>query len=97
MLTELENKTLKSLNTKFINIKEEDTLKPNRDEFQLNMVELHRKYCNPSNVDKLFEIQKDVKDIEIDMKKNVKNMVSNIENASVNFIFFLNILIVIRR
>jgi hypothetical protein len=86
MLSELENKTLKTLNTKFFNLTDNSGIKSYVDDIQLSMVELYRKYKDPSNVDRLFEIKKDVSEIHTDMKSNVKKIMVNIEDATVIYI-----------
>lgn len=82
MLADLESKSLKTLNTKLLNLGNDNT-KMSKDDIQLNMAEVHRKYCNPSNVDRVYEIQSDVNVIQKEMKRNVREMMKNVENASV--------------
>jgi hypothetical protein len=92
MLGELENKTLKTLNTKMFNnygnrnSNDNSNAKSYLDETQLYLVELYRKYRDPGSVDRLHAIQKDVDTIQIEMKDNVKKMMSNIDDASVYLI-----------
>jgi hypothetical protein len=82
MLAELESKSLNLLNTKFFNLKSNNPdIKSHSDNIQLNMVELFRKYKDPGNVDRLVDVQNDVNDIQRHMKDNVKNIISNIDNA----------------
>ena len=48
------------------------------------MVELHRKYNNLNNVDRVNAINNEVDDIKIVMKSNVNKMINNIECAEVD-------------
>jgi hypothetical protein len=82
MLSELENKSLKILNTKFFKLGTTET-KQHSDDIQLTMVELYQRYRDPSNVDRLHEMKRDVNDIKKEMDLSVKKMVKNIENATV--------------
>lgn len=88
MLSELENKALKILNTKFFNLTDNSNVKSYSDDIQLTMVELYRRYKDPSNVDRLIEIKKDVSDIQLEMKGNVKKIIHNIEDATVKKLIF---------
>ncbi len=82
MLSELENKTLNTLNTKFFGLKSNPAeVKTQSDNIQLSMVELYRKYKDPTSVDRLLEVQRNVNEIQKDMKENIKKVVSNIDNA----------------
>ena len=82
MLNELENKSLSTLNTKFFGLKSNpNESKSHSDNIQLNMVELYRKYKDPASVDRLLDVKKDVKDIQNEMKTNIRKVVSNIESA----------------
>jgi hypothetical protein len=85
MLSELENKTLNTLNTKFFGLKSNQSnpvdIKTQSDNIQLSMVELYRKYKDPTSVDRLLEVKRNVNDIQKDMKENIKKVVSNLDNA----------------
>lgn len=82
MLTELENKCLSTLNTKFFGLKSNpNDIKTHSDNFQLTMVELYRKYKDPASVDRLLDVKKDVAEIQSEMKNNIKKVVSNIDSA----------------
>jgi hypothetical protein len=87
MLTELQNKTLKTLNTKFYNTnpnEDNSNLRSYVDEMESFMVELYRKFKDPGGEDKIFSINRDVEDIKYQMSENVKKVMHNIDNASVN-------------
>ncbi len=81
LIKELHDKNLKSLNSKYLNLGTE--VKAN--DIQFDMVELHRKYNNLSNVDRINAINTEVDDIKIVMKSNVNKMINNIECAEVEY------------
>lgn len=88
MLSELENKFLKILNARFnytSQMNENSNLQPYVDDMELFMVELYRKFKDPGDVDRLHTINKDVIDIKYQMSENVKKVMHNIDNSSVNF------------
>lgn len=87
MLSELQNKTLKTLNTKFFNLSQDkESLSASKSDIQYSMMDLHKKYCNPASVDRLYELRNDVKDIHVTMKQNLSHMISNIDSAQVYII-----------
>jgi hypothetical protein len=81
MLNELKEKSLKILNSKYFGLGERDGGKT---DIQFNMSELYQKYFNPSNVDRLIGINKDVQEIQLTMKDNISKTMNNIDNANVN-------------
>lgn len=85
MLSELENRTLKTLNAKFFNLNQTQNsdVKMHGDDIQLIMVELYRKYKDPASSDRLISAMNDVNDIKIDMGKNMRSMFDNISNVEV--------------
>jgi hypothetical protein len=87
MLSELESKTLKTLNTKFFttgNLNNENSnLKSYIDEMELLMVELYRKFKDPGGVDRLYTMNRDVNEMKQTMSQNVKKVMNNIDDASV--------------
>jgi hypothetical protein len=88
MLTELENKTLKTLNTKFFNSKVEDnpSLKSEKDSLELMMVELYQKYKDPNKANVLYSLQTEVNGLQTQMKSNINQVIINIDNTKVNII-----------
>lgn len=110
MLDELCSKTIRTLNTKLINLSysaappegsdgvtngdainviSATNAKQSKDELQFCMVECHRNFCDINKVSKIHSMQTDVDLIHVDMKRNVKNMVRNIEQISVSFVFYV--------
>ena len=87
MLTDLENKTIKTLNSKVFNTSsissENYNTKSYVDEMELFMVELYRKFQDPGGVDRLYTINRDVDDIKHTMSKTVKKAMNNIDDATV--------------
>ncbi len=83
MLSELQSKSIKVLTTKFFDSTDKSALKSEMDNIQLNMVELYRRFNNPSQVDKLWGIKNDVDDIKSNLNKNVNLMVGNLTELSV--------------
>ncbi len=88
MLNELQSKSIKVLTTKFFDNSDKSMMKAEYDNIQLNMVELYRKYNNPSQVDKLWGIKNDVEDIKNDLNKNVNLMIGNLTELSVISLIF---------
>lgn len=84
MLSELEMKALMTLNTKFFNVSTQGKIdtKQYSDNIQLTMVELHRRFRDPGNVDRLHLIQRDIDDMKKDMNYNLNKMVQNVNAAS---------------
>jgi hypothetical protein len=80
MLNELQDKSLKILNSKYFGLGEKEGSK---NDIQFHMAELYRKYTNPSNVDRLIDIRNDVSEIQLTMKDNIKQTINNIDNATV--------------
>ena len=85
MLGELENKALYDLNKNYldkIGQEENSSFKKTADSIQLYMCELEQKYRDIGNVDQIKSIQKDVDEIQTDMKSNMNKMILNLELVS---------------
>jgi hypothetical protein len=80
MLNELQNKSLKILNSKYFGLGEKDG---GKNDIQFHMAELYRKYMNPSNVDRLHDINNEVHEIQLTMKDNIAKSLNNIDSANV--------------
>jgi hypothetical protein len=85
MLRELHDKNIKTLNSKYFNLGNNEA---KSNEVQFDMVELHRKYNNLSNVDRLHAVKTEVEDIKIVMRTNVNKMVDNIDQVEVLYFLF---------
>ena len=87
MLSDLENKTIKTLNSKVFNTtslnNENYNTKSYVDEMELFMVELYKKFKDPGGVDRLYTINRDVADIKHTMSQTVKKAMNNIDDATV--------------
>lgn len=83
MINELQSKSLKILSTKFFDTTDKGIIKAECDNIQLNMVELHRRFNNPSQVDKLWGVKNDVEGIKNDLNKNVNLMIGNLTELTV--------------
>ena len=88
MLSDLEDNSLYDLNKNYLDkIGEDESLissgfKSIGDNIKLYMVELYQKYRNIGSVDQIRAIQNDVDEIKTDMKKNMNNMLLNLEIVS---------------
>lgn len=85
MLRELHDKNIKTLNSKYFNLGNNNTPNEKTNEVQFDMVELHRKYNNLSNVDRLHSVKTEVDDIKLIMKTNVTKIVDNIDQVEVTY------------
>ena len=88
LLMDLENKSISTINKHYINKMTGDILalteyfKTFAKDIQLYMVELERKYRNVVESDKILLIQNEIEDVKIDVKRNMNQMLSNIELVS---------------
>ena len=88
LLTELENKSISTINKHYLNkvlldvLDRAENFKNFAKDIQLYMVELERKYRNIVENDKIGLIQEDVDNIKVDIKKNIDKMLTNIEMVS---------------
>jgi len=58
-------------------------VKEKKDEIQLNMVELHRHYNDPS-VLSLYYAQKEINYVKKEMRENIERLYNNVDNGEVN-------------
>lgn len=90
MLSELEQKSLKSLNEVYLPKISQDNIqsvfKSYADDIQLSMVEFERKYRDLTRSDNIKGLQSEVNSIQITMKGNLNQMVQNLEVVSVSHI-----------
>ena len=89
LLMDLENKSISTINKHYINytntnnnISLEEYFKTYAKDIQLYMVELERNYRDIVANDKIKLIQNEVDDMKIEMKKNLNNMLGNVELVS---------------
>ena len=88
LLMDLENKSISTINKHYINKWTGDILalseyfKTFSKDIQLYMVELERKYRNVVENDKVLLIQNEIEDVKLDVKRNINQMLTNIELVS---------------